>query len=448
MAGNTQVLTTPGEIVEFVRSRMPEAGLFAGQSWHTATAPFELETAQAKQLQGLGRVLLQFYRALNLLYRKSTEGKQPSWIAEWLDQGKPAEIVELQRSAALKNELPRVIRPDLLLGETGFRITELDSVPGGIGLTGWLNQTYSDAGFPVMGGKDGMVQGFNRIFGGAPAVHIIVSDEAGSYRPEMEWISNQIDPGRFKVQGPGFTGVADGDAVYRFFELFDLANVPAAKHVFELALAQRIRLTPPPKSFFEEKMAFALLWNKNLEPFWRQELGESFFQKLLQLVPRTWIIDSSVLPPQAAYPGLELTNWQQLKTLSQKKRDFILKVSGFSPEAWGARGVYLGSDLPQAEWSAAVDNAIASYERSPYILQPYEKTRLVPISYYDSESAQANTMQGRARICPYYFVAGEGDAARAELGGVLATVCPADKKIIHGMSDAVLAPCVAAVPAE
>ena len=27
------------------------------------------------------------------------------------------------------------------------------------------------------------------------------------------------------------------------------------------------------------------------------------------------------------------------------------------------------------------------------------------------------------------------------LGGVLATICPADKKIIHGMKDAILAPC-------
>jgi hypothetical protein len=45
------------------------------------------------------------------------------------------------------------------------------------------------------------------------------------------------------------------------------------------------------------------------------------------------------------------------------------------------------------------------------------------------------------RLCPYYFVVGDGDAARARLGGVLATVCPADKKIIHGMQDAVLAPC-------
>jgi hypothetical protein len=33
-------------------------------------------------------------------------------------------------------------------------------------------------------------------------------------------------------------------------------------------------------------------------------------------------------------------------------------------------------------------------------------------------------------------------AARATLGGVLATICPADKKIIHGMSTAILAPCM------
>jgi hypothetical protein len=50
-------------------------------------------------------------------------------------------------------------------------------------------------------------------------------------------------------------------------------------------------------------------------------------------------------------------------------------------------------------------------------------------------------MKGRARLCPYYFVAGEGDAARAQLGGVLATICPPDKKIIHGMTEAVFAPC-------
>ena len=46
-------------------------------------------------------------------------------------------------------------------------------------------------------------------------------------------------------------------------------------------------------------------------------------------------------------------------------------------------------------------------------------------------------MKGRVRLCPYYFVCGESDAARPQLGGVLATIVPADKKIVHGMADAV-----------
>ena len=181
-------------------------------------------------------------------------------------------------------------------------------------------------------------------------VHIVVSEEAATYRPEMEWMATQLGP-RFTVHDSRFNDFSDGDAVYRFFELFDLANVPNSKMIFELAAGRRIRLTPPPKPLFEEKMLFALLWNRNLQGFWRQELGEGFFSRLKKLVPYTWIIDPAPMPPQAAIPELNLTDWQQLKTLSQSERDLILKVSGFSEQAWGARGVFLGSDLPQADWA-------------------------------------------------------------------------------------------------
>jgi hypothetical protein len=320
-------------------------------------------------------------------------------------------------------------------------VTELDSVPGGIGLTAWLNQTYSTMGAEVLGGVDGMLRGFASIFGEAPTVHIVVSEEAATYRPEMAWMANQLGSARFKVQEAKFSAFADGDAVYRFFELFDLANVPNARAIFELAAAKRIRLTPPPKPIFEEKMLFALLWNRNLQSFWRQELGDSFFHRLLGLAPYTWIVDPAPLPPHAAIPELSLTDWRQLKALSQRERELILKVSGFSAHAWGARGVYLGSDLSHADRAAAVDEAIANYERSPRVLQRYHKPGLVEAQWYDFERHLLVPMKGRVRLCPYYFVAGNADAARAELGGVLATICPADKKIIHGMKDAVFAPC-------
>lgn len=433
------------EVAQSVRRRMPVEGLFAGQEWRVSTAPFRLEAALGKELESLGRVLLQFYRAVNLLYRKSVEGKQPEWVARWLELGKPQKLIELQRSASFKNDVPRVIRPDLLITEHGASVTELDSVPGGIGLTAWLNQTYSepeiqDPHSTVIGGADGMLQGFASIFGEAPRVHIVVSEEAETYRPEMEWMAKQLGP-RFSVRDSKFTGFAEGEAVYRFFELFDTANVPNSNMLFELAAEKKIRLTPSPKPIFEEKMLFALLWNRNLQAFWRQELGESFFQRMLRLTPYTWIVDPSPLPPHAAIAELNLTDWQQLKTLSQKERDLILKVSGFSPHAWGARGVYLGSDLSHADWSAAVDKAIAEFPQSPYVLQRYHHPKLVEAQWFDFTSNQVVPMKGRARLCPYYFVAGDGDTARAQLGGVLATICPPDKKIIHGMTEAILAPC-------
>lgn len=429
-----------------IRDALPPGGLFAGQNWRVSPTPFAVGEKLAKELDSLGRVLLQFYRAANLLYRRSVEGKQPEWVARWLDQGKPANLIALQRHAAFKQDTPRVIRPDILLTEDGFSITELDSVPGGIGLTAWLNQTYAklETRNPkpkIIGGSRGMFDGFASIFGEAKRVHIVVSEEAATYRPEMEWLAQQVSGSRFQVQDSKFDGFAEGDAVYRFFELFDLPNVANARRIFELAAEKRIRLTPPPKPLFEEKMLFALFWNRNLAGFWRQELGDSFFQRLKRHIPYTWLVDPAPLPPHGAIPELNLTDWQQLKLLSQRERELILKVSGFSELAWGARGVHLGSDLPQAEWSAAVDEALQQFERSPHVLQRFHKPATVDASWFDFAANEARPVKGRVRLCPYYFVAGETDAARASLGGVLATIVPADKKIVHGMTDAILAPC-------
>jgi len=451
------------DVARFVREQIPAGGLFAGLNWRISPEPFPLGENLAKEIESLGRVLLQFYRAVNLLYRRSVEGKQPAWVAEWLDRGKPPGLIELQRSPAFKNDVPRIIRPDILLTENGFSITELDSVPGGVGLTAWLNATYvavegretsvesklranppsilhPPSASSIMGGTDGMIRGFESIFGDAKQVHIIVSEEAATYRPEMEWMAGQLGS-QFTVHDSQFDSFADGDAVYRFFELFDLANVPNSKKIFELAAEKRIRLTPPPKPVFEEKLLFALLWNRNLRDFWRGELGEGFLSRLQKSVPYTWLVDSRPLPPHAAIPELNLTDWQQLKGLSQRQRELILKVSGFSEHAWGARGVYLGSDLSHEEWAAAVDRAITSFPVSPFVLQRYEKPKTVEARWFDFEKNVVTPMKGRVRLCPYYFVAGEGDAARPEPGGVLATIVPADKKIVHGMSDAVLAPC-------
>jgi hypothetical protein len=174
-----------------------------------------------------------------------------------------------------------------------------------------------------------------------------------------------------------------------------------------------------------------------LREFWRRELGEKHWLKLQQFIPYTWIVDPAPLPHHAVIPGLEIQDWRELAGFSQKQRELALKISGFSELAWGSRGISLGQDLPKAEWSAAIEKALAEFRTHPYLLQRFHKGRLVEHPYFDARKNAMATMQGRVRLCPYYFVI-EG---RAELRGVLATICPSDKKFLHGMKDAILAPC-------
>ena len=117
----------------------------------------------------------------------------------------------------------------------------------------------------------------------------------------------------------------------------------------------------------------------------------------------------------------------------------IIKISGFHPNAWGARSVTLGSDSSREEWKRAIEQAIAMANTSPYILQLYAKPSRQRHPIYEDDGTLLQ-MESRVRLCPYYFV--DEKAQQTRLGGILATLCPADKKIIHGMKDAALLPCV------
>lgn len=425
--------------LDHIRAAAPAEGLFAEKEWLLSPDPLPIAPPLAEELEKLGYRLNLFNKACNELYLRSANGKQPAWIAAYLDRGKPQELIDLSREKRFRGDLPLVIRPDLILTDDGFAIAELDTVPGGIGLTAWLNQTYSQIGSGVIGGERGMIDLFHAILGGS--ADVLVSKESATYRPEMEWLSRQ-GGGALKVHDAESYEPTEDPAnprqVYRFFELFDLPNIPAAGRLLNAAQAGSVRVTPPFKPWLEEKLWFALFWMRPLREFWRQELSERHFLALQKCIPYTWILDPTPLPQHAVIPGLEINDWSELGTFSQKDRELILKISGFDETAWGSKSVILGSDVPQIEWQRALEDALGGFEAHPYILQRFHKGRLLEHPYADPATGEMQTMRGRVRLCPYYFIL-EG---RAKLGGALATICPADKKLLHGMKDAILVPAV------
>lgn len=447
-----------------IRDRLKGEGLHDGVTWRVSPTPFLLAADDLSAIQELGRHLLLFGRSLNRLYYESARGLQPAWVAEYLDQGKPADLIAYARMNRWRDALPGVIRPDLILTEDGFMISELDSIPGGIGITGCMAQAYSELGWSVIGGRAGMVEGFARmirsLLGDHPAsLAIVVSEEAKDYRPEMAWLAARLRESGLPAEtvapqdviftegGLFLSGSSPISALYRFFELFDLKNIPKAELFFYAAKKGRVAMTPPVKPWLEEKMAFALLHHPAIEPFWARELGMETFDLLRRRMPKTWILDPRPVPPHAVIPGLNVdgrsvSDWITLAGLGQKARRFVIKPSGFSALAWGSRGVSVGHDLPQKEWAEALEKALASYPRTPYILQEFRKGRRISSTYHDPVTDELVMMPGRVRLSPYYFVVGE----TAALAGILATVCPLDKKLIHGMTDAVMTPCAPAQP--
>src|SRR6202011_29271 len=174
-----------------IRSAFPKEGLFAEKDWLLSPDAFAIDKKFLSELEQLGHRLFVFQRACNQLYQLSVKGKQPAWVARYLDAGKPPELIELSRQKQFRDALPLVIRPDLVLTDEGYTIAEIDSVPGGIGLTGWLNQTYSGFEKEIIGGADAMLEGFQSVLpnGG----DIVISQEAATYRPEMEWLAARLN---------------------------------------------------------------------------------------------------------------------------------------------------------------------------------------------------------------------------------------------------------------
>jgi hypothetical protein len=416
---------TPPERAAHVRDRLPPGGLFAEKEWRIAPAAFQLDELHLELLQKLGLVLHRFNLACNLLYRQSAAGKAHPWIAPLLDAGKPPELVALARHDKVKGHVPAVIRPDLLLTDDGFAMSELDSVPGGIGLTAWLAETYAALGDEILGGADGMRRGFESILGDG---EVLISEESATYRPEMEWLIGADRVKSVEDYAPS------GKAAYRFFEAFDYPKLEK----FKAAWTPGQPLTPPLKPYLEEKLWLALFWSRTLQEFWRQEIGENGQRLLQKIIPYSWVLDPAPLPVHAVIPRLDIQSWSELEKFSQKQRELVLKISGFSPLAWGSRGVTVGSDVPAEEWAQAVRAALAEFSTHPRVLQQFARSAVIGQDYVDA-GGELLHFRGRARLCPYYFVKND----RVALGGVLATVVPSDKKIIHGMSEAALSPVAA-----
>src|SRR5438034_4846075 len=116
------MITAASNKLEAIRAALPKEGLFAEKDWLLSPDSFPIERNFERELEQLGHRLFVFQRACNQLYQLSVKGKQPAWIARYLDAGKPPQLIEYSRQRQFRDALPLVIRPDLVLTDAGYTI--------------------------------------------------------------------------------------------------------------------------------------------------------------------------------------------------------------------------------------------------------------------------------------------------------------------------------------
>lgn len=455
-----------------LNTALTQQELFKDKSWRTSPSAWRLPSEVVRSLENIGEACVEFYRALEALYYRSAGNRRilhnkeirAPWVAEYLDRGKPNSLVEWSRCRANRGHLPRIMRPDLLLTEAGFSLTELDSVPGGLGATAYLNRLYERLGDTSILGKGGsMEMEFYRSMASLapdranPVIAILVSEEAGTYKPEMDWLAKQLQLHGYSVYSLWTNEVlcVDGvlffrsqgsrlvkiDVVYRFFELFDLPNIHIAQFIPTAVERGQLVVTPPLRPFLEEKLGMALFHHHLLEEFWQESLTRKSLDQLKRVIPKSWVVDPAPVPPGAVIDGpiaqgKPLHTWMDLARASQRERKLVLKISGFHETAWGSRGVVVGHDVCRARWAKALEKALREAGRNLYVIQEFRNAMRLEHPLYDKSGSVRETI-GRLRLNPYFFIEGN----RVVLAGALAIFCPPDKKVIHGMKDAALLPC-------
>jgi hypothetical protein len=278
-------------------------------------------------------------------------------------------------------------------------------VPGGIGLTGWLGKTYAELGDQIVGGAHGMMEGFDAMLRAEsktdePRAVVVVSDEAATYRPEMEWLESA---GRIPRRAPGRTDEHRQSCrrlpllrIIRFAQ-----RAQRVKALMDAAAQRRGACDAAVQTAARRENAFRLSVDGAIARVLagatrRQDASAA----LREVLPYTWILDPTPLPPHAVIPELNIHDWRDMAEFSQKQRELVLKISGFSDRAWGSRGVYVGHDLPSTRMGGGDrPGAGRASPTHPFILQRFEKSKLFDAQYVDFESERDRARSVRVSAC-------------------------------------------------
>lgn len=353
-----------------------------GINFRVSPKPFELTKEQKQELDDIGKAICNYMDCCMELY--DTDEK----VHELLDRGKPEEYRDIKDAKYL------FLRPDLILTDSGFCVCEIETSPFGLGLAEILNRAYGNEGFNTIVHENQLKNYINPKIGKTGT--IAYSDKVKAFAGQLRFLADNVFSGDGKIWNTRQITSEDisSKKIYRAFYLNDQFT---DKNVEKLLRTPHIYL-PTSTPQFEEKALLSFIWDKRYVQFFRANLGNSTFDLLRKIIPKTWVLG------EEKYVDGGLPNGMQdslgLATLGKKSRKYVLKQSGFSKgSSWG-EGVKFLHKIGGNRALEIIKSALDDKEHL-YIIQEFNQGKDVQMSFID-DGGVLQMLNARIRITPYY----------------------------------------------
>lgn len=381
--------------------------------------PFPVQADLRHRLERLGLQIQAFVKACNDLYALSAEERQPGWIARLVDQGKTPDWITFGRLKTLRNALPALLEPELVLTAEGLALTDLNLVPAQIGTGACLQSAFAAIGIPVLGGKTGLLDAFRETSAGSS---VLLPSRTPAHYPGLAWLASRCDQTICDFER--FMACLSRGESARAFRFFSLACMEASPQ--SACLLQQLRegtaqLTPIPKPQLEERLWLALLSLRPLRAFWRRTLSDRHLEALLKIISPSWVVDPTPLPPQAEIAGLGIRCFEELADSHQNAQAFALRPTRETCAFELSYPVPPLSDSQGNGFSDLIRGALESFPALPHILQRKPQPLLIEHPFQETTTGRIERVTVCVRLRPVYSASG-GDI---RLAGLLAGLTPA-----------------------
>lgn len=368
--------------------------------------PLYLSQAEAIEISSIGEDISSYLHAAHELYQSEEEVRKP------LDLGKP----DFLKGKIDINYL--FLRPDLLLTENGFSLCEIETSPFGLALAELINQSFIVAGYDTLVEED-VLEKF--IKANTPSSGSIVYSAHGrSYEGQLQFLADQVfsGEGRFwNAQQSEYVPYKPNSAYYRAFYIYEGLEDLFVNNLVGKTLDNGNLVIPSYTPHVEEKALLSFIWDRRWEDILKRRLGQGTFNHLRQIIPITWILGEEKYVDGAL-------SVDSLVGLSNAKRKFVLKKSGFGEGSSWSKGVSFLQEKSAEVTAKLLEKAQNS--DSLYIVQEFRKSK--ERCMIGDGADGLHEMAARIRLTPYFsFVKG----SEGNLIAIKATGCE-KTNYIHG----------------